>query len=267
MNDDSEFSHPMLSFCEGGNETAAKFEKKLSTFEPGSDAWKEFLKTHCDSQNHVVQTMSFQEIHKSGDPEWLDFLFAHLQRETVYTDRLSIICAIGELGGFRSREDYAPYLESEDEHARMTALFITLYLPREEALAILVDKLNYDPSLAVRRSAAKRLVKLGSDAGLPLLLKEFHEDDQSFFSKSRCAADLAVLRAPEGLQFLWQQIATHHSLSRQDRTYILFAICDVFVKEGLELPPCERPADLPLEIIFQRATDWLEAQLAAIAEE
>lgn len=267
MNDDSDFSHPLLTFCKGANETAARFEQKLSTFEPGSDAWKEFLKTHCDSQNHVVQTMSFQEIHKSGDPQWLDFLFAHLQRATVYTDWLSLICAIGDLGGFRSREDYAPYLESEDEHVRTMALFITRYLPREEALAILIDKLNHDPSLGVRQSAAKRLMELGSDAGLPLLLEKFHEKDQSFFSKSRCAADLAVLRHPEGLQFLQQQIATHHSLSRQDRTYILFAVCDVFVKEGLELPPCERPADLPLEIIFQRATDWLEAQFAAIAEE
>lgn len=267
MNDDSEFSHPMLSFCEGGNETAAKLEKKLSTFEPGSDAWKEFLKTHCDSQNHVVQTMSFQEIHKSGDPEWLDFLFAHLQRETVYTDRLSIICAIGELGGFRSREDYAPYLESEDEHARMTALFITLYLPREEALAILVDKLNHDPSLGVRQTAARRLVDLDSDAGLPLLLEEFHQEEQQYSEKTRLAFLLTVLRHPEGLQFLQQQIAMHPSLSRQDRTQLFSAVCDVFVREGLELPPCERPADLPLELIFQRATDWLEAQLGAIAEE
>lgn len=267
MNDDSEFTHPMLSFCKGGNETAAKFEQKLSSFEPGSDAWKEFLKTHCDSQNHVVQTMSFQEIHKSGDPQWLDFLFAHLQRATVYTDWLSIICAIGELGGFRSREDYAPYLESEDEHVRAMALFITRYLPREEALAILIDKLNHDPSLGVRQSAAKRLMELGSNAGLPLLLAEFHQEQQQYSEKTRLAFLLTVLRHPEGFQFLQQQIAMHPSLSRQDRTLLFSAVCDLFLHEGLELPPCERPADLPLEIIFQRATDWLETQLDAIAEE
>ncbi|QDV21650.1 hypothetical protein Pan153_63400 [Gimesia panareensis] len=267
MNDNSAFSHPLLSFCEGASQTAAEFKEQLSTFEPGSAAWKEFLKTNCDSQNHVVQTMSFQEIHKSGDPQWLNFLFAHLQRATVYTDQLSIICAIGDLGGFRSRENYARYLESEDEHTRTMALFIPHYLPREEALAILVDKLNHDPSLAVRQFAARRLVELDSDAGLPLLLEEFHQEEQQYSSKTRLAFLLAVLRHPEGLQFLQQQITTHRSLSRQDRTLLFSAICDLFLHEGLELPPCERPADLPLETLFQQATDWLEARLAATAGE
>ncbi|QDT24636.1 HEAT repeat domain-containing protein [Gimesia chilikensis] len=267
MNDDSEFSHPKLSFCEGASQTAVHFKEQLSTFEPGSDARKEFLKTHCDSQNHVLQITSIQEIGKSGDPEWLNFLQARLHAETGPFEWTLLLCAIGELGGFRSWEDYAPYLESEDEHVRTMALFIPLYLPREEALAILVDKLNHDPSLGVRQTAARRLVDLDSDAGLPLLLEEFHQEEQQYSEKTRLAFLLTVLRHPEGLQFLQQQIGMHPSLSRQDRTLLFSAVCDVFLHEGLELPPCERPADLPLEIIFQRATDWLEAQLGAIAEE
>ncbi|QDU06585.1 hypothetical protein V6x_63390 [Gimesia chilikensis] len=267
MNDDSDFSHPMLSFCEGASQTAVRFKEQLSSFEPGSDAWKEFLKTHCDSQNHVLQITSIQEIGKSGDPEWLNFLQARLHSETGPFEWTPLLCAIGELGGFRSREDYAPYLESEDEHVRVIALMIPYYLPREDAIVILIDKMNHDPSLTVRQTAARRLVDLGSDAGLPLLLEEFHQEQQQYSEKTRLAFLLTVLCHPEGLQFLQQQIAMHSSLSRQDRTLLFSAVCDLFLHEGLELPPCERPADLPLETLFQRATDWLEAQLVAIAEE
>uniref|UniRef100_UPI002604D94B HEAT repeat domain-containing protein n=1 Tax=uncultured Gimesia sp. TaxID=1678688 RepID=UPI002604D94B len=170
MNDSSDNAHPLLAFCDSAIRRNQDFNDELSLFEKNSEKWNEFLKLNCDSDNNLIQIVAFQEIGKSGDPGWLDYLFARLQTETMPTNFGPIFWAIGGLGGFQSREDYAHYFEATDDNMRRVAMHILEILPDEDAIEVLLNILKQDPHPDLRREAAFRLAHLGSDAGLQILL-------------------------------------------------------------------------------------------------
>uniref|UniRef100_UPI0026175B8A hypothetical protein n=1 Tax=uncultured Gimesia sp. TaxID=1678688 RepID=UPI0026175B8A len=96
------------------------------------------------------------------------------------------------------------------------------------------------------------------------LLDDFESpENQSLFGQLNTASALCVLKHPAGLHFLHNLLKSHLILSKQGRTTLFHHLCGLFDKVGLELPPCDRPADLPVETIFRTATEWIESNLAA----
>lgn len=260
MNDSGSYTHPLITFCESADRRGQEFHDELALFEKNSEEWNAFLKSTCDSDNNLLQITAFEVIRKSGDSGWLDYLFARLQTETMPTNFGPIVWAIGELGGFQSREDYAHYFEATDENMRHVAMDILDILPDEDAIEMLLKILKQDPAPALRRSAAYKLANFGSDAGLQLLLDDFDSpENRSLFGQLHTACALSMLKNPKGLHFLDNLIKSHLILSKQSRTTLLFFVCGFCVDVGLELPPCDRPADLPVELIFRTATEWIEA--------
>tara|TARA_R110000868_G_scaffold56807_1_gene175745 strand:+ start:2565 stop:3398 length:834 start_codon:yes stop_codon:yes gene_type:complete len=246
----------LITFCESAGRSTGNFLAALSEYEPGSDQWKTYLKSACNSENNLIQIVAFEEIGKSSDADWLPFLSEWLQPETFPTTLVAVINAMGALGGIQSRDDFATLIESADRNLRGAAICIHHYLPHDEAIDLLLSILYHDPDPDLRHRAALRLANLHSDAGLPLLLEGMHREN--LFGKLTNACALAILNHPRGLHFLHDLIATHHTLSKQDRTRLLFHICGLGDQVGFELPPCDCPEDLPVETIFQNASDWIE---------
>lgn len=246
----------LITFCESAGRSTGNFLAALSEYEPGSERWKAYLKSGCDSKNNLVQVIAFEEIGKSSDADWLPFLSEWLQPETFPTTLVAVINAMGALGGIQSRNDFAPFIESADSNLRGAAINIHYFLPHDEAIDLLLPILNHDPDPDLRHRAALRLAALHSDAGLPLLLEGMQRE--SLFGKLTNACALAILNHPRGLHFLHDLIATHHTLSKQDRTRLLFHICGLGEQVGFEFPPCDRPEDIPVETIFQNASHWIE---------
>lgn len=225
----------LITFCESANRSTGTFLVALSEYEPGSERWKAYLKSGCDSENNLVQIVAFQEIGKSSDTDWLPFLIEWLQPDTFPTTLVAVINAMGALGGIQSRDDFATFIESADRNLRGAAINIHYFLPYDEAIDLLLSILNHDPDPVLHHIAALRLADLHSDAGLPLLLEGMQRE--SLFGKLTNACALAILNHPQGLHFLHDLIATHHTLSKLDRTRLLLHICGLGDQVGFELPP------------------------------
>ncbi|QDU08754.1 HEAT repeat domain-containing protein [Gimesia aquarii] len=259
MNHSGSNAYDLLSFCDNANQKTQAFHAELSSFEKGSEKWNEFLWSGCDSENNLIQVTAFHEIRKSDDPSWLSPLFERLKTETFPTTLAAIFCAIGGLGGFQSREDYAHYFEETDINIRGAAMQILYFLPDEDAIELLLKVLQQDPNPKLRSEAAERLAYLHSDAGLPLLLDSF--ENKSFLVKIGAVRALCILKNPTGLNALHHLIESHQTLSKQDRTILIHHVCGLLIDVGIELPPCDRPEDFPLESIIKKATDWIENAL------
>lgn len=259
MNHSGSNAHDLLSFCDNANQKTQAFHAELSSFEKGSEKWNEFLWSSCDSDNNLIQVTAFHEIRKSDDPSWLSPLFERLKTETFPTTLAAIFCAIGGLGGFQSREDYAHYFEEPDINIRAAAMQILYFLPDEDAIELLLKVLQQDPNPKLRSEAAERLAYLHSDAGLPLLFDSL--DDEKFYVQVNAACALSLLNNSTGLHFLHHLIKSHLTLSKQDRTNLVSSLLGLFIEVGIEPPPCDRPEDLSVEFIFKKASDWIENAL------
>ncbi|WP_299460605.1 HEAT repeat domain-containing protein [uncultured Gimesia sp.] len=253
MSDSGSNAGELVLLCDGGTK---EFQTELSSLEEGSEKWREFLWSQCDSDNNLIQVTAFHEIRKSGDPAWLSPLFERLKTESFPTTLAAIFCAIAGLGGFQSKEDYTHYFEETNDDRRGAAMQIIYFLPREEAIELLLKILKQDPDFELRKVAAERLAYLHSDAGLPLLLDALNE--KQFYKRINAACALSLLNNATGLNILHPLIETHLTLSKQDRTNLVFALSGLLIEVGIEPPPCDRPEDLPVESIFRKATDWIE---------
>lgn len=260
MNNASSNSSDLISYCDSAARTSQEFYAKLSLSEKNSDEWNEFLRSSCNNANNIIQVLAFHEIGMSGDPNWLAPLFKRLQTETFPTNLGAIFIAIGCLGGFKTRDDCSHYFDNTDDNIRSAAMQVIYYLPPEDSIALLLKILNQDPNQDLRMLAAERLAYLGSDAGIELLLDSL--DDKLFAQNVRTACALSYLKNSTGLSFLLHLIESHLELSKQDRTTLVFSLLDLFVKVGIEHPPCKSPEELPVEFIFRKASDWIESTLA-----
>ena len=255
MSDSSSNAGELVLLFDGGTK---EFHTELASLKEGSEKWKEFLWSMCDSENNLIQVTAFDKIGKSGDPNWLNPLFERLKTETFPTTLGAIFCAIGELGGFKSKEDYAQYFEESEIEIRGAAMQILSFLPPEEAIELLLKILKQDPDLELRKIAAEKLAYLHSEAGLPILLDGLKE--KRFYLRINTACALSLLNNPMGLNILHQLIKTHLTLSKQDRTNLVFSLLRLLNEVGIEPPPCDRPEDFPVESILSKATDWIETR-------
>jgi hypothetical protein len=247
-----------ILLCHAANEVTRQFYSDLSSIDQNSADWEYFIKSKLDSGNGFEKLSCLKEIGKSGNPEWLEFLFLCSEQEAFASSLVDVYWAISTLGGFPSVSDVEKLFDTPDSCRRCAAMAVLDSMASKDAIPILRKILKHDPDVSTRRAAALRLAYHNSSDGLQELLDIL--DKEQFFQRVRAACALCALGNPAGIDFIRLLLRSNADLSKQERTNLVYSLPRLLTHVGVEWYQSGAEPEVAARLILDNALKWIETR-------
>ncbi|TWT58335.1 hypothetical protein KOR42_17090 [Thalassoglobus neptunius] len=247
-----------VSFCERANSVTENFCTKLNEKQSGSKEWRVFLTDGAESQDTIIQILSFQEIGDSNCSSWIDFLKTQAEKAKDATVLCSIFVALAKLRGLQF-DDFVQLLNDPDISRRSAAIVAVEVLPEKQAVELFLFVLRHDPDASQKQAAAIRLARLGRHDGESPLLDCIERG--SFAERTKAAYALSLLGNPVGVRFLLETIHTASSLSPVELSVLTFHLTAMLYESNIALPELGERREIPVDEILNLSKQFLKEKL------